>query len=157
VKEMILTRIPGSITEEHEEIFRELRRFASQNDRVGEAIKELLRALEPHFEKEDEVAMPLLGALAPLSSDGGICGNVDEVVLLQSKLTKELPSMLSEHRTILALIKSGKRAAEKEKRQDVFDSLSALEHHARVEEEVLYPAALLAGIVARASQKDVRA
>ena len=33
--------------------------------------------------------------------------------------------------------------------EEVVDLLEALAHHARVEEEVLYPAALLAGTVAK--------
>lgn len=54
--------------------------------------------------------------------------------------------MLSEHRKIMRLIGKGLAAAKKDKVRKAIDLLEALAHHARVEEEVLYPAAILAGM-----------
>ncbi len=149
---MGLMGVPESLAEEHEAIFGELRVFAKRDDRVGEAVRDLLRALEPHFEQEDELAMPLLGALRPLSS-GKVEGDLNEVISLQSKLAKALPSMLSEHKVILGFIEKAKKEAAKAKLVEVVDSLGGLEHHAKVEEEVLYPAAMLVGVFAKALSK----
>lgn len=66
--------------------------------------------------------------------------------------------MLSEHRAILGFIQRAKKAAAREKRNEVIGSLCAVAHHAKIEEEVLYPAALLAGVVARTLlRREVRA
>lgn len=56
--------------------------------------------------------------------------------------------MFKEHAQIGKLIEGVRKAALGEKHVDVVDMLDALAHHARVEEEVLYPAALIAGSLA---------
>ncbi len=159
MRQTSLLKTPDSLVEEHEEIFGEFRRFAKWNDRTGDAIRQLLRVLEPHFEKEEEVAMPLLGALAPLSSGkpparGAARKTTDEILSLHSKLLKEMPSMLAEHKKIHDRILHAKEEATKENHNDVIEMLEALEHHAKVEEEVLYPAAILTGVAAKGLTKE---
>ncbi|MDG7007537.1 MAG: hemerythrin domain-containing protein [Nitrososphaerota archaeon] len=148
--------IPESIKEEHEELFAGLRSLAYARGPTGKAVKELLEVLEPHFEKEDEVAMPLLGAVAYISKRETGDG-LDKVILLQERLASELDSMLLEHKAIGDLIVSAKAAAKKEKNADALALLQALEHHAKIEEEVLYPAAILAGVAAKAMKEAVPA
>ncbi len=149
-----MTGIPESIREEHEEIFMGLRRQSKGSGKTARAVRELLKVLEPHFEKEDEVAMPLLGAVARISK-GETGKGLDEVIMLQERLAGELDSMLSEHRTITRYIDSAKAAAMEEKNAQALAMLGGLEHHAKIEEEVLYPAAMLAGIAAKTLKEAV--
>ena len=148
--------IPESIREEHEELFAGLRSLADARGPTGKAVKALLEVLEPHFEYEVDVAMPLLGAVAYLSKRE-MGGELDNVILLQEKLASELDSMLLEHKAIGNLIASARTAAKKDKNADALALLQALEHHAKIEEEVLYPAAILAGVAAKAMKEAVPA
>lgn len=143
-----MTTIPKSVREEHEAIFAGLRRLARTDGSTGKATRSLLGLLEPHIEKEDMIAMPLLGAV-PSISKGKRSRRLDEVISLQGKLTKTLPIMLAEHDMIRGRIAKAKEAAKKESNLEALLLLASLEHHAKMEEEVLYPAAVLAGIAAR--------
>ncbi len=153
---MSMTRIPDSIREEHEEIFEGLRGLSKKSGEVGAAVRSLLQVLEPHFEREDEVAMPLLGAIAPMA-EGSAGVGLDEVISLQERLSKEMKSMLKEHREIGSRIAAAKAAAQKDGDAEALSILKGLEHHARIEEEVLYPAAMLTGILARQARQAPRA
>ncbi len=139
---------PKSLEEEHEEIMQSLRRSANLPDRTGKAVKDLLKTLEPHFEKEERVAMPVLGALTQLVS-GDKFANLREIAESQGALLQEYENMFQEHAILKRLIEQAEAEAKEEKHDQVADMLGALAHHARVEEEVLYPAALLAGTLAK--------
>jgi hypothetical protein len=60
--------IPPSLKEEHREIMGSLDEFANFREEIGKAIRELLRVLEPHFEKEERLAMPVLCSISQLSA-----------------------------------------------------------------------------------------
>lgn len=142
-------KIPDSMVEEHQEIFSRLAKVASQGDETGRAVGRLLSVLHPHFEIEDELAMPLLGALLPLSTgQSGI--DLIKVIDLGEELQQKLPSMRSEHKKIGALIRMARKQATIAKDAKAISILKVLEHHAKIEEEVLYPAAIVAGKAAKA-------
>ena len=54
-------QIPSSIMDEHREIHAELDRAARLRDRVGEAAREVAALLAPHFQREEQIALPPLG------------------------------------------------------------------------------------------------
>lgn len=143
---MTSLKTPESLAEEHRELFGELRRLAAGDDRTGKEVRRLLDVLEPHFEREEEAALPLLGALRPLS-EGKALADPSEAVSLRERFASEYPRMLEEHRQVKALIDDVRGAAEKAKQERALALMNELEHHAIVEEEVLYPAALLLGSV----------
>ncbi|MGZ5269592.1 MAG: hypothetical protein ACXWC6_03155, partial [Ramlibacter sp.] len=61
-------RIPDSIQAEHREIMGTLARATKASGRVGAAARGSAKALQPHFEREEEIALPPLGLLAPLAA-----------------------------------------------------------------------------------------
>jgi hypothetical protein len=65
-------QIPESMRVEHGEIHAELVRATSAPGPVGDAARELARVLHPHFVREEQIALPPLGLLAPRS--GGRSG-----------------------------------------------------------------------------------
>ncbi len=130
------------------EIMGSLRSSANFSDGTGRAVKELLKVLEPHFEKEEKVAMPVLGSLSELVS-GEHVSNLREIADSQGALLQEYENMFQEHQILKQFIERAKAESKREGHEDVSDLLDALGHHARVEEEVLYPAALLAGTLAK--------
>ena len=140
--------VPESLTEEHHELFHELREVASDNSPTGKAVKELLVVLEPHFEKEEETAMPLLGALRPLS-EGKAIPSPSEAMSLRMKFASDYPKMLKEHSQVKELIERVRATAAKDGNTRAAAVMDKLELHAKVEEEVLYPAALLVGVFAK--------
>lgn len=92
--------------------------------------------------------MPVLGSLTTLVTDEKHA-NLREIADSQAAILQEYDSMFKEHEEIRKLVSEAKNVSLQEKHQDVADLLDGLAHHARVEEEVLYPAALLAGTVAK--------
>ena len=65
------------------------------------------------------------------------------------QLEAELPQMLAEHQTIVAALNRLSEAAARAGRSEIVAFAEALVEHARTEEEVMYPAAVLVGQVVR--------
>lgn len=61
--------IPKSIQIEHETIHAALIEATQAPGRVGVAAKELAEVLHPHFVREEQIALPPLGLLAPLAAN----------------------------------------------------------------------------------------
>ncbi len=136
--------IPTPLQQEHEALHDELRRATQAGGEVGEAAKTLARLMHPHFVKEDEIALPPLGLLTALSR-GEQSAEMAEVLTLTERLEADLPAMLEEHRTIVAALQRLREAAERAGRKDIVAFAEQLVQHARTEEEVMYPAAVLVG------------
>ena len=141
--------IPRSLQAEHEEIHKALVEATRAPGQVGGAAKELAAVLDPHFERENQIALPPLGLLAPLAA-GATPAGLQEALAMTDALRKELPRMLEEHKRIRAATEK-LRAAARDEKAAVHEHLAeALASHARTEEEILYPAAILVGDIIRA-------
>ena len=68
-----------------------------------------------------------------------------EVLKLTDKLAADMATMLSEHQVIVAALKKLTAAATAENKQEGVQFAQMLTAHARAEEEITYPAALLIG------------
>jgi hypothetical protein len=141
--------IPQSLRTEHEEIHEALVAATRAPGRVGAAAKELAAVLDPHFERENQVALPPLGLLAALAA-GETPAGLQEALAMSDALRKELPRMLEEHKRIRAATEKLHTAARQEKASEHERFAETLAAHARTEEEILYPAAVLVGDVIRA-------
>ena len=142
-------QIPSSIRAEHEEIHASLIEATRVAGPVGVAAKALADVLDPHFVREEQVALPPLAFLAPLAR-GEMPEGAASVQAMSDTLRAELPTMLDEHKRIRAAVAElGKvaRAAGAEKYERLAGQLA---QHALTEEEVLYPAAILVGDLLRA-------
>jgi hypothetical protein len=100
--------------------------------------------MHPHFIKEEEYALPPLGLLTALSQ-GQMESGMANVVEMTDKLEAELPHMLDEHREIVSALRTLVEAAKAESKPDHVHFAERLIAHARTEEEVSYPTALLIG------------
>ena len=105
--------------------------------------------LGPHFKREDEVALPPLGLLAPLAA-GETPAGMKEALDMSDALRDELPRMLEEHKHIRAATEKLRTAAREENAAEQARFAEELAAHATSEEEVLYPAAILVGDIIRA-------
>lgn|SRR5574337_436988 len=142
-------KIPGSLKVEHEELHSELVKTMKMPGRVGEAARTVATFLHQHFVHEEEYAMPPLGLLAPLA-EGKVTPEMRQVLTLTDKLKAELRQMLAEHQAIVGALQKLVVAAQAEGKPEVARFAEKLMLHARTEEEVLYPAAILIGEYVRA-------
>ena len=142
-------RIPESMRVEHAEIHGELVRATKAPGLVGAAARELAAILHPHFVREEEIALPPLGLLAPLAR-GEMTPEMREVLTLTDALRAELPRMLEEHTAIRAATRQLGEVARAEGNTEVVHLAEKLAIHAQSEEELFYPAAVLVGDLVRA-------
>ena len=136
--------IPQPMKEEHEVLHNNLRKAVMSGGKVGEAAKAVAHALHPHFQREEEIALPPLGLLSDLAA-GKIVPEMAEVFTMTDALKAELPRMLEEHNAIVAALDQLIEAAKKEKKEDVAHFAHQLKLHAQTEEQVSYPTAILIG------------
>jgi hypothetical protein len=99
--------------------------------------------------REEQIALPPLGLLAPLSR-GEFTPEMREVLPMTDALRAELPRMLSEHKAIRSATVRLGEAAKTAGNAAVEDLAQTLKVHAQSEEEIFYPAALLVGELVRA-------
>lgn len=142
------TAIPQSVQAEHTAIHSALEDAQRAPGRVGAAARRLARVLHPHFVREEEIALPPLGLLAPLAA-GSPPPNAAAILPLTDALERELPRMLEEHVQIRAAVEELRAAATAHGAAAQVRLAADLAQHARFEEEVLYPAAVLVGRVVR--------
>lgn len=135
---------PQSLADEHRELHETLARAAKEGGELGRAADELERALAPHFRREEEIATPPLGLLRDLAR-GKATKEMRAVLPMTQALERELPKMLEEHEVIRRTVAAFRAAAERASREEYVRFSDELAAHARQEEEILYPAAVLVG------------
>jgi hypothetical protein len=136
--------IPKPMKIEHDELHTDLVKATKAGGQTAEAAKIVAKVLHSHFVKEEEYALPPLGLLMALS-EGRFEPGMAEVLKMTDKLEAELPTMLSEHKDIIAALKKLVDAARTENRPDVVHFAEKLMLHAQTEEQVSYPTAILVG------------
>ena len=141
--------IPSSIRAEHQEVREELDRAAKLAGRTGVAARALVAVLQPHFVREEQIALPPLSMLVPLARGAGAPAPAWLLPMTDS-LRREMPQMLREHVAIRAATQRLGQAARAEGQSVAARLSEKLALHARSEEEVLYPAAILVGDLVRA-------
>ena len=143
-----LPGIPASLRAEHQEIHERLDAATRLPGATGVAARALAAVLHPHFVREEQIALPPLGLLAPLSR-GEFSPATRDILPLADSLRSELPRMLEEHEAIRAATAHLSETARAEKRADAAALAEALALHATSEEELFYPAAILVGDLIR--------
>jgi hypothetical protein len=136
--------IPHAIQVEHEELHADLEKAIASGGETGAAAREVAEALHAHFESEEKYALPPLGLL-PVLAEGRISSEMARVLEMTDTLKAELPRMLDEHRVIVDALQKLIKAASQEKKTEHIHFAEKLMLHARNEEEVLYPTAILIG------------
>ncbi|MCL4766490.1 MAG: hemerythrin domain-containing protein [Hyphomicrobiaceae bacterium] len=152
--------IPEPLAADHKAIHSQLQAATRKTGRTGEAATAAMRVLEPHFEKEERFALPQLGLLPTLAGQPLSSGQADltpevrkELIARTDRLRSELPQMLAEHKEIEAALDNMEKVAAAENQQDAAALAREIRTHAKEEELILYPAALLAGEYAKQQQR----
>jgi hypothetical protein len=144
----IAIAIPASMKAEHDAIHARLVRATEAPGQVGEAARALAQVLHPHFVREEQIALPPLGLLAPLGR-GQFTPEMTAVLPMTDSLRAELPRMLEEHKAIHAATRRMGEIARAAGNDEVADLAATLAEHAEAEEQLFYPAALLVGDAVR--------
>jgi hypothetical protein len=137
-------KIPRPLKLEHEELHAQLVQATKAGVKTGEAAKAVAKVLHNHFLKEEEFALPPIGLLSLLAR-GKVEKQMRSVLVMTDRLKMKLPEMLREHKAVVAALKKLIAAAKKEKLPEHARFAEKLMLHAKTEEEVLYPAAILIG------------
>lgn len=135
---------PESLAAEHRGLHEVLARASKEGGELGLAAEELEKALAPHFKREEEIATPPLGMLPKLARELATA-DMRKVLPMTDALERELPHMLREHDVIRAAANRFRAEATKAGCNDYVRFIDELAAHARQEEEILYPAAVLVG------------
>jgi hemerythrin-like domain-containing protein len=137
-------KVPASLKAEHEELHAELLEATRSGGQTADAAKEVARLLHAHFEKEEEYALPPLGLL-PQLADGKVTPEMQQVISQTDRLRADLPQMLKEHEAVVAALEDLAKAAMAERKPQHVRFAEKLKSHAKTEEEILYPTAILIG------------
>jgi hypothetical protein len=136
--------IPPAMRLEHEALRNFLVRAGKEKGEIGKAARMLERLAEPHFRKEEQFALPALGLL-PALARGGYDPAMGELLQHTDWLAQHLDDLLAEHQVIIAALEQLLAAAREQNRPEYVDFAENLMTHAAMEEQVLYPAAVLVG------------
>lgn len=140
--------VPESMRQEHEQIHHALIAATEHHGAVGEAARALAEVLHPHFIREEQIALPPLGLLEPLAR-GEYEPWMRDALPMTDSLEAEWSQMLREHEAIGAAAVRLEEVARAEGDTEVERLARTLQLHARTEEEIFYPAAVLVGRVIR--------
>lgn len=147
--------IPGSMRAEHGEIHRSLVAATQVAGAVGQAARDLEQRLAPHFAREEQIALPPLGLLQSLAR-GESHPEARSVLPMTDSLTSEWAQMVREHEAIGAAAVRLQQVASESGNADVEGLAQGIQLHAKTEEEIFYPAAILVGEIVRAREQQRR-
>jgi hemerythrin-like domain-containing protein len=144
---------PASMEKEHQDIWQLLIGVQNLSGKTGSVAEKLAKDLEVHIDKEESLALPLLGILRDLVNGKLSGSSAKRASALYVKFKKEYPGMLQGHKGLYKVLERLKKVGAEEGHLTAIRFAEALEKHSQEEEEVLYPAALLAG---RTAAKQVK-
>jgi hemerythrin-like domain-containing protein len=144
---------PASMEKEHQDIWQLLMGVQNLSGKTGSVAEKLAKDLKAHIDKEESLALPLLGILRDLVNGKLSKASAKRASSIFVKFEKEYPGMLHGHKELYKVLERLKKVGAEEGHLTAIRFAEALEKHSQEEEEVLYPAALLAG---RTAAKQVK-
>jgi hypothetical protein len=141
---------------EHEELHKELRKATRMPGKLGEAARKVAQVLHPHFERENELALPVIGIIRELA-EGKTSADFLKAHELAERFKTEYERMLQEHVEIVKALDELEKAARKARKMNVVDFARKLKLHAKTEEDLTYPAVLMAGKLLQKSTQQAAA
>jgi hypothetical protein len=139
-----LLRTPESVAISHDDLHQWLLKAKAAGGKTGQAAKLLGNVLHPHAVYENEYVMPVLGLLKRIAN-GTVTPDMQSGMLMAEHVKKDMPRMLEEHRMIVQAADNLLAVAKQENKRDAMLFAQHVKEHLRGEEDVLYPAVILAG------------
>ena len=138
---------------EHQDIWQLFMGVQNLPGKTGAIAAKLAKDLKLHIDKEESLALPLLGILRDLAAGKLNASTAKRASLISSRFEKEYPGMLHGHTELYKLLERLRDVADKEGHLTAVRFAVMVEKHSQEEEEVLYPAAILAGRTASRQAK----
>ena len=136
--------VPSAVLKEHESLLNQIENLTSMPDSLGVVAISLRDMMHHHFMEEEEYVLPPLGLL-PLLASGQMPADSRDIMRLTEKLKSQLAHMSAEHQLIIAYLDELKQFAPAKNLPEIIQFEKELHEHARVEEEIYFPAAILIG------------
>lgn len=135
----MLTGYP--VEDEHARLLAGLRAMSQGYSSIHAVFEEILRIFQRHLDREEEIAIPLLKYL-PRLVDGSFNENPEDLQRVGERFRQQYMSILEENRQIEELLSRIEDLPDFSQNADARDLSCALKHHAAMEEQVLFPAAI---------------
>lgn len=136
--------VPHFIKQEHGYLLGELEKLTLTKDSTGRVAARTMKFMHHHFQEEEDYVLPPLQTLPSLASEI-IPEHSAEIIRLTEKLRSQLTHMNAEHQMIMALLEELKQAAAYDNHPDITWLEEQINRHAKAEEEVFFPAAIVIG------------
>lgn len=140
----VLTK-PSSLEKEHEEVHKTLATIVESSGNTAAVAKQVRTLMQPHFEKEEQLSIPVLGALRPYVEGTLTPEAENQAIEIANMFKQEYKNMLNEHKQIVVALDNLSKTASMENRQDALAFIEQLKAHAMNEEQVTYPATIVIG------------
>ena len=137
-------QVPASLKNAHDALHAGLKHAMREPGHTGEVARKIMQLMDGHMLREEKFALRPLGLLKELGR-GETPADLAEAARMVQGLKSEMPQMIDEHRQIAELLRILAREAEAEGKAEYVAFAGEMLVHAHVEEDVLYPAALLVG------------
>ncbi|MEI6946410.1 hypothetical protein V9K67_04350 [Paraflavisolibacter sp. H34] len=138
--------LPHSFKTNHDELLSRLNHAVILCDKTGRTARKVaqLLSLHPHFIKNEQYALAPL-ALLPALAEGNVLSDMTPVIGLADQLKRYLPEMLAENQIMEATLQELINNATEEDHPEVVSFACQLMQLAKMEDDILYPAAILIG------------
>lgn len=136
--------VPSAIKKEHEYFLEKIHKITLFHDSTGLAAVKLNDLMQHHFKEEEDYVLAPLGLL-PLLTSGNLPEQSNEVIQLCEKLKSQISHLSVEHQLIKAYMDELMQVAATENHPEIIEFEQELQKHAKTEEEVFFPTAILIG------------
>lgn len=145
--------VPASLKNAHDALHAGLKHAMREPGHTGEVARKIMQLMDGHMLREEKFALRPLGLLQELGR-GETPADLAEAARMVQGLKSEMPQMVAEHRQIAELLRELAKDARAGGTPDYVQLAEDMIVHAQMEEDVLYPAALLIGEYAARVRKD---
>lgn len=135
---------PSSLKAEHDSLSQMLYNAEQLAGETGKAAKQLAQLLQHNSKEEETYIWPLL-KLLPLLAVGKYTRDMDFAIALSEKLKDKLKDLLDEHQRIVTALRVFRQTALEAHHPVIAHFADKLLLHEKMQEEVVYPAAILTG------------
>jgi hypothetical protein len=137
-------QVPASLKNAHDALHVGLKRAMRESGHIGEVARNIMQLMDGHMLREEKFALRPLGLLKELGR-GETPSDLAEAARMAQGLKSEMAQMVNEHRQIAELLRELAKDAAAEGKPELVELAEDMIVHAQMEEDVLYPAALLIG------------
>lgn len=136
--------LPKALLLGHDEARAELVRATEMRGSVGDAAGKVARLCLPHFEHEEKSLFPILSILPEVAA-GIVRPEMAEILPMISSFRAWHETADEQHRSIANAIHGMLVAAYREDNREIIEFGYCLRVHERLEDDVIYPTALMIG------------